>query len=489
MFCESDAAETKATTKVDPTATARSAIRRQRTVRYSPNVRDHQSTLSTLLSRNHSRAQGRARVLEDRRSLLEDIRRREPAASASTSNFEEAQDLEAEADIAHSEASQRTRLENGRALLRDALSYERPSRRMRTAQEASLSEASRARDSLQPVLPNRFNDAQTLHRSEGTRSPPPGYMPTPPYSSGDTSTQSSSYLSTPPLGTAPLTTRFAPAYRLGGEGEAWANAEREELIVRLSGRIAEMRDSADQEYILSHATEINRMRDRNPNELSLEYREAEIAYLESVETRLDLMRRMREQDLAELPPLRRMSRPMQETLQVARGFSHQRGLDGLGDRERSISPDDDEWETMLTTIRPDERVPSTHSSFTSATASASSLSSNPASSHGTAVTAPSTSTEIEACPVDYDDSEDDSIDVIDAQIVQAENQANRIEALSQRLTQQQYQDEHFARRRRMLERENELQQMEANLRRLERQISEERPAAARWHRRTGRERL
>ncbi|KAI9664466.1 MAG: hypothetical protein M1821_005912 [Bathelium mastoideum] len=47
-------------------------------------------------------------------------------------------------------------------------------------------------------------------------------------------------------------------------------------------------------------------------------------------------------------------------------------INGLGDRERSISPaEDDHWETMLSTITPDPIAPSAGSSFTSAAASAS----------------------------------------------------------------------------------------------------------------------
>ncbi|PGH16413.1 hypothetical protein AJ79_01744 [Helicocarpus griseus UAMH5409] len=57
-----------------------------------------------------------------------------------------------------------------------------------------------------------------------------------------------------------------------------------------------------------------------------------------------------------------------------------RQIDGLGDRERSFSPggdndDDDQeqnmWETLFTTITPDDHLPSLDSSFASATASAS----------------------------------------------------------------------------------------------------------------------
>lgn len=42
--------------------------------------------------------------------------------------------------------------------------------------------------------------------------------------------------------------------------------------------------------------------------------------------------------------------------------------DGLGDRRRSVSPSEDAWETFMTTITQDERLPSAESSFTSATA-------------------------------------------------------------------------------------------------------------------------
>lgn len=49
------------------------------------------------------------------------------------------------------------------------------------------------------------------------------------------------------------------------------------------------------------------------------------------------------------------------------------GIDGLGDRQRSLSPDgdrDDAWETLLSTITPDANLPSTDSSFSSNSASA-----------------------------------------------------------------------------------------------------------------------
>ncbi|KAF2142363.1 uncharacterized protein K452DRAFT_297667 [Aplosporella prunicola CBS 121167] len=52
-------------------------------------------------------------------------------------------------------------------------------------------------------------------------------------------------------------------------------------------------------------------------------------------------------------------------------------IDGLGDRDRSVSPpNSDHWDTMLSTIAPDERLPTADSSFTSAAASASFSASN-----------------------------------------------------------------------------------------------------------------
>ena len=495
MFVEPEATSLKPTTKVDPTASARSSIRRQRIVRYSPNVRDHQSTLNSLLSRNQHRSQGRMRMLADRQSLLEEIRRQDRSAVSSASSPDDMPDFEAEADLAHSEASQRSRLEHGRALLRDALSYERPSRRMRITREDALFGANGTREVRHrgpPLSSDNIEGLRTLSRTENIRSSPPGYMPTPPYTQGDISNQSSPYIPVPSLGTASLTPGFAPAHRLDRRDEVQTNLEREEVLTRLLTRIGEMNDAGEREYVAGHRAEINRMRSQNPAELTLEYREAEAAYLESVETRLDLMRRMRERDLSELPPLRRMSRPHQGSIRVTPG--HSRGsLDGLGDRERSFSPDDDQWQTMLTTIQPDEWIPSQHSSFTSASASSSSLSSNPVSSFETPVTAPSSITDVEACPIDFDESDDDPIDLTNAQLSQSENQTRRIQSLSHRLNHQQAHDEQQARRRRMLDREDELQQLEANLRRLERQIAEEQPVTAARPRRegarTGRERL
>ena len=101
----------------------------------------------------------------------------------------------------------------------------------------------------------------------------------------------------------------------------------------------------------------------------------------------------------ENPSVRRVGQPSitesihQENARASRRIGAR--VDGLGDRERSFSPEDESWATLLTTIPPDEHLPSASSSFASATASASaaSLSSNSASSSNTALTALSSTSE------------------------------------------------------------------------------------------------
>ncbi|KGQ09625.1 hypothetical protein BBAD15_g5009 [Beauveria bassiana D1-5] len=63
----------------------------------------------------------------------------------------------------------------------------------------------------------------------------------------------------------------------------------------------------------------------------------------------------------------RMSVIQRERLLRARSQSteHGTGIDGLGDRERSISPE--EWDNLFTTLAPDPQPPSANTSFASAT--------------------------------------------------------------------------------------------------------------------------
>jgi hypothetical protein len=75
-----------------------------------------------------------------------------------------------------------------------------------------------------------------------------------------------------------------------------------------------------------------------------------------------------------LPRVPQLRRAIEQSINdLNRPFSEP-SIDGLGDRQRSLSPDDDDyahnpWETLLTTITPDANLPSNESSFAS-TASA-----------------------------------------------------------------------------------------------------------------------
>ena len=97
------------------------------------------------------------------------------------------------------------------------------------------------------------------------------------------------------------------------------------------------------------------------------------------------------------PPLQRIGRraiadgPLPSS-SLRESWSPATTLDGLGDRERSLSPtrehgfsvNDDHWDAMLSTVTPDPIAPSAHSSFASAAASASFSNSNTSSRAGSA---------------------------------------------------------------------------------------------------------
>ncbi len=453
MFVEPEVTESKVAAKADPSAPARSTIRRQRTVRYSPHVRSRPSSSRTQSISNARNA--------DRHPLLEAIRRGDSTVASTRADEDELVDVEMEADLAHAEASQRRRLESGRALLRDALSYERPSRRIRPHHHlyrphshhhhrpnAQSSANSRHLGFTVQGLPfySDSRSGSTIANIDGSsprpvatevRSPPPEYMPTPPYTSGDASNQSTAFNTTPTVGTASFTPRFAPAYRYTETAEA-----------------------AFREYVARHNLDVPTY-----------------------------------QDLDGLPPLRHMTNRDRPRYNSQRISPHPDAVDGLGDRRRSFSPEDYSWETLLTTITPDERLPSAQSSFTTATASGSSLSSNSTSSYGTLVTVPSSADTLDTYPniCDNTESEDSGSDDVDDAATERhfldplEDDISAAASLRHRARMRALEisrAEQLARQRRILEREEELRQ---------RQVPEDWWAATGRERssrtRTGRERL
>ncbi|KAK0735554.1 hypothetical protein B0T21DRAFT_384376 [Apiosordaria backusii] len=87
------------------------------------------------------------------------------------------------------------------------------------------------------------------------------------------------------------------------------------------------------------------------------------------------------------------------------------GVDGLGDRTRSLSPEgDNAWETLLTTIAPDPQPPSVGSSFASATASAAATQSTVAASSRTSFTNPETVDVEPASGCDNSDTDEDELE-------------------------------------------------------------------------------
>jgi hypothetical protein len=108
-----------------------------------------------------------------------------------------------------------------------------------------------------------------------------------------------------------------------------------------------------------------------------------------------------ENNAVAFPPLRRMGRrtiadgPLPAS-SLRESWSPLPVMDGLGDRNRSVSPFDDQlqWDSFLTTVVDDPVAPSAGSSFASAAAAASFTNSHPSSRAGSANSAASSQTHL-----------------------------------------------------------------------------------------------
>lgn len=201
------------------------------------------------------------------------------------------------------------RRQAGEELLRDALEYQRPNQRMRVPRSPRTSAL---RFEVGPTSRSSPSPERSAEEQALLARP---YMPSPPYSFSDNSatglrlTGSDGHFE---IGIAEPTPGFAPAW-----GVYRDNGEQEQVT----------RGSAPRHHT-------------PPGEASW---------------------------TASYPPLRRVGHlsPRPESQLSSHG--------GLGDRRRSISSSSsdaghDTWETLLTTMEPDTNLPSTDSSFTSATA-------------------------------------------------------------------------------------------------------------------------
>ncbi|KAL8631769.1 hypothetical protein Q9189_002467 [Teloschistes chrysophthalmus] len=320
MFREPEEVESKPVTKVDPTASARSSIRRHRSVRYPPHLNRDRYLSSRSRSRRHPETPVEANGAHEGFRVV-----------GARSHAEHAYDIEQSANYAHVEASRQRRHESGRAMLRDALSYERAHRsidlrrehsyalsmmRPPTPPTSSSRNLSRLQRQIPPDLHGRLERRNSRNRTGLSRTPPPAYIPSPPYTSGEQSDRSSPDGLRPAQGSASLTPRFAPAHPL----RAWESP---------AGQALPQIDPPPHDDVTAADS------------------------------------------TGELPPLRRVSR-RHDMSRSYQDFPHS-VVDGLGDRWRSVSPDDAFWENLVSTMPPDARLPSTSAS--------SSFRSNQASSH------------------------------------------------------------------------------------------------------------
>lgn len=104
-----------------------------------------------------------------------------------------------------------------------------------------------------------------------------------------------------------------------------------------------------------------------------------------------------------------INRASSEMIQSQR-LRRQARLDGLGDRDRSLSPEGGAaWDTLLTSITPDPQPPSAGSSFTSTSAAAAAASSSSGGQHSTNSSMTSSAISQDAmAPCDFSDSSSDS---------------------------------------------------------------------------------
>ncbi|KAI9796909.1 MAG: hypothetical protein M1835_002750 [Candelina submexicana] len=440
--------------KTDPTASTRSSIRRQPPTRRLRGLPSPRSSYRVASGSDISAALGR----RSPRSLSDIVE--SDLANVAQDDARANSDFETDATNARASASNRRRLENGRALLRDALSYERPSQRMR----APLSGLTYSMGAPLPPVPESRDyvraGSEISRRASGrSASPTLRYMPTPPYTSGDAASTRRSR--SPSLVSSSLTPRFAPAYPTAEPTTSSARRHFGAWEPRFDSR---------------------RNISRTPSVNDLPH-----------------LQRMISRSSADGPPLGDIEHSHASRRLMA-------NLDGLGDRERSFSPDDDAWDTLLTTITPDSHLPSTDSSFTSASASASasSLASNSTSSSASLLTAPTSSSDnLEPFPIcdNSSDSEGSDTDTIGFEVGEPLTRSNLPERDSHRYSPNVHgrgreagrlvEDYFIGARRRAMERADgdpELQQVHSILERLARRedIPDEWWAAAGLSRNLGR---
>ncbi|KAI9801338.1 MAG: hypothetical protein M1825_003316 [Sarcosagium campestre] len=387
VFRESVAEEPRV--KTDPSSSARSTIRRSRSNRQQrAGNRIHASipaSTSPSLSSAEISAAYFTRLVSDYESGAPPRARDGPvAADASSREVRSRGAVDATpeaiialADRAHQEASNRGRIENDRALLRDALSYEVPAQ----TSLGSPHPDSIATSAVLPPVPESQDYAlrrdafiRTVTARWGVLNEPGENINHVISPVDERELRMTVSRGTPSaLGSASYTPGFAPAHMPS--------------------------DSSHQ----SRRPDRRRHRGQTSRPRSVD------GVVESDERAVMDLPRLRRMGRRSIADARQLAARASRLRNQAQAQAQAGRVDGLGDRQRSISPDDT-WETLLSTITPDRQLPSAHSSMTSATASAPASAASSLSSHGnsatTSITAPDEAESMHFCEYLSSDTDD-----------------------------------------------------------------------------------
>ena len=298
------------------------------------------------------------------------------SASSSQSSAHMVDQMLADADRALTEASNRRRLRAGRALLRDAMSYERSHRWTTDVDDDRFGHPAGPLPPPPPAPESWDYMGRPLRPNVDSSSPAP-LDPSPPY----TPAVEAGRPVRPDLGPIPpvlpsYSSRFAPAHPFERSALERIRPQREQATYRFRPWASTLTP-----WSATPDPGSGRADHPPPDYHTATRRRAPLA--------------------SHLGP--------ESSRSPAWSDDHQDALDGLGDRNRSLSPEAT-WETLLTTITPDHHLPSADSSFTSATASASaaSMPSRVPISRPLPITTPNEDDLGRVCdPVDSDD--DDSL--------------------------------------------------------------------------------
>ena len=493
MFVEPGDPELNACTKTDPTAPARSSIRRARPGRYPSSIhnnRNRSPSRSRWQRSSHEGSLAGRRVLpvdHDQRAVDAESR------SVPETLMHDIYDLELaiarhvpprrrDGHVFGAHATHRSRMEVERGLAAQSVSP--PTRRESTTPVfLSLADGDAPRvdhdDDLSQYSHIQQRDHSSRQASIRRGVPTQGHH--------------QPFRRRHPSQSPPLTPGFPPAHGVGTADAHVRRSTRMIDIVSLANQVRDLR-------VLPHAphevteldgmlSDLNAMISRDVLELSRNYIAMENTCISSIRQRLERLRseaiRVLDSHLSRTSNSEDVDGFLSATYHRSSsnpGSSHE--INGLGDRERSVSPEIVAWETLVTTIPPDDQVPSNQSSFTSEQNSAPALSfESPTSQHSRLTSdlnplMPDSS----PCPYSEHSNEGDITEGSRSQRLpssQAPPQA--LQSRSQRPTRADLQSgrmgrqrSHFERRRHLdvLEREVELQRLGSTIQRLDMQLEQ-----------------